>query len=124
MPTYRSREIVKLTRDPFGVRSERSAVIISSATRPREADRNSERTHTVTPLTKDLDTFSDHPWAVVLDKSNSTIGADLDGDSVAEVWETLPVTNSAIDDQITRLTEDDNREIAKAHATMVLDDDP
>lgn len=124
MPTYRYREVITLTRDPFDVRSERSGVIISSVTRPREVDRSSERTRTVTLLTKDLDTFGNHLWAVVLDKSNYTIGADLDEDSVAEVWETFRVTNSAIDHQITRLTEDANREIAKAHATMILDDDP
>jgi PemK-like protein. len=124
MPTYKSREVVVLYKDPFAIKENRSAVIISSATRPRESDRDNERTHTVTPLTKDLDTFGSHPWAVVLDKSNSTIGRDLDEDSVAEVWETLPVTDDAIIDRITRLTEDANREIAQAHAAMVFDDDP
>lgn len=121
---YKSRDVVQLTRDPFGVRSDRTAIIASSAARPRAADRNDTRTHTIIPLTKDLDTFSSHGWGVVLDKSADTENRDLRGDSVAEVWEMTPVTEKIIGAQFTRITKAANKRVAKATAQMILDDDP
>lgn len=124
MMGYKSRDVVELTRDPFGIRSERTAVIVSSTSRPRPADRNHKRTHTVVPLTKDLDTFSSHEWAVVLEKSADTEDMDLKGDSVAEIWEMTPVTEEIIGAQFSRITKEANKRIAKATAQMILDDDP
>lgn len=121
---YKSRDVVELTQDPFGIRSNRTAIIASSTARPREADRNNKRTHTIIPLTTDLHTFSNHQWAVVLDKSADTEGQDLQGDSVAEVWEMTPVTKDIISSQFTRITPEANKKIAKATAQMILDDDP
>ena len=121
---YKSRDVVQLTLDPFGIQSDRTAIIASSAARPRAADRNDTRTHTIIPPTKDLDTFSSHAWGGVLDKTADTESQDLQGDSVAEVWEMTPVTEEIVGAQFTRITKAANKRIAKATAQMILDDDP
>lgn len=117
---YRSKDVIELKRDPFGARPNRSAVIVSSMARPQVGSADFP-VHTICPMTTQIDSYGDHDWAVVLDKSADTDGQNLTKDSAVEPWETTPISEKKIETQITRLTDDAMKRIAKAYARMVLD---
>jgi hypothetical protein len=75
-------------------------------------------------MTSQVEEYGSHSWAVVLDKEDATVDQDLTYDSVIEPWMSTPASEKLFQAQIARLTTEAMREIAEAHARMILDDDP
>lgn len=113
-------DVISISPDPFGVRRERTVVVIDGMKRPA-ADQTSDY-NTVVCLTTD-EKFMNHDWTVTIEKDMTENGErPLRDDSYLCPWSTFNIQLSDAEDQITRLSDEGMKLVALSLKRMTLNE--